>query len=314
MDKCVSVVIPCYNSEKTIGRVVELCEDEFRRMTGTDWEIILVNDCSADNTWHEIEKCCLKSEHVKGVDLAKNTGQHNAIMAGFHYALGDYILCMDDDLQTHPSQIKKMLDKLEEGYDLVFASYPEVKQSLFRRLGSWFNSATVNFLLKTPKEIKVTSFFVFRKFMLKAILEYKNSYTHLRGLLFSATRNIGTVEVEHFERVEGTSNYTLTKLIRLWSSCINFSIIPLRVSGVIGGITSGLGFLFCVFIVIRKLINPDMAAGWTSTIAIELFFSGLILMCLGVTGEYIGRIFLAINSTPQYVIRREAGTEKPGEE
>lgn len=310
MNKLVTIVIPCYNSEKTIGEVVKLCEQEFKTFSGYEVEIVLVNDCSSDSTWNEIEKSCRTYKNVKGINLAINTGQHNAIMAGFHYASGDYILCMDDDLQTHPSQIKKILDKIEEGYDLVFATYPQEKQNLFRRLGSWFNALTVNFLLKTDKNIKVTSFFVFRKFILKTILQYKNSYTHLRGLLMTATQNIGTVEVLHFDRKEGASTYTLKKLIRLWSSCINFSIIPLRFASVFGGLTALIGFFFAVYIVIHKIINPNVAVGWTSTISITLLFSGIILVCLGIIGEYIGRIFLAINRTPQYVVRDEVGVQE----
>ena len=308
MNKLVSIVIPCYNSEKTIGEVVKLCVQEFEKISEYDVELVLVNDCSADSTWSEIEKSCRRYKNVKGINLAINTGQHNAIMAGFHYASGDYILCMDDDLQTHPSQISKLLNKLEEGYDLVFATYPQEKQNLFRRIGSWFNALTVNFLLKTDKDIKVTSFFVFRKFILNTILQYKNSYTHLRGLLMTATQNIGTVEVLHFDRKEGTSTYTLKKLIRLWSSCINFSIIPLRFASVFGSLTALVGFIFMIYIVVHKMINPNVAVGWTSTLSITLLFSGIILMCLGIIGEYIGRIFLAINRTPQYVVRNELGT------
>lgn len=307
MSELVSIVIPCYNSEKTIGEVVELCINEFEKFDKYRVEVVLVNDCSSDATWDKITNICASNRNVKGINLAINAGQHNAIMAGFHYTEGDFILCMDDDLQTHPSQIKKILDKLEEGFDLVFATYPQEKQSLFRRFGSWFNDFTVNFLLKTDKNVKVTSFFAFRKFILNTILQYKNSYTHLRGLLMTATQNVGTVEVLHFERKNGTSTYTLKKLLRLWSSCINFSIIPLRFASVFGSVTAFLGFLFVIYIIVHKIINPDVAVGWTSTLSITLMFSGIILMCLGIIGEYIGRIFLAVNRMPQYVVKDEIG-------
>ena len=307
MSELVSIVIPCYNSEKTIGEVVELCINEFEKFDKYRVEVVLVNDCSSDATWDEITNICASNKNVRGINLAINAGQHNAIMAGFHYVEGDFILCMDDDLQTHPSQIKKILDKLEEGFDLVFATYPQEKQNLFRRFGSWFNDFTVNFLLKTDKNVKVTSFFAFRRFILNTILQYKNSYTHLRGLLMTATQNVGTVEVLHFERKEGTSTYTLKKLLRLWSSCINFSIIPLRFASVFGSVTAFLGFLFVIYIIVHKIINPDVAVGWTSTLSITLMFSGIILMCLGIIGEYIGRIFLAVNRMPQYVVKDEIG-------
>lgn len=303
MRQCISIVIPCYNSENTIEDVVKMSIEEFKKHGKYECEIILVNDASTDGTFKKIEECCNCYKNVIGIDLAINTGQHNAIMAGLSYAHGDLILCMDDDLQTHPSQIFKIVDKMEEGYDLVFGTYPEIKQNLFRRLGSRFNTATVNFLLGTRRDIKVTSFFCMKKFLKESILHYKNSYTHLRGLLLNATDNIGMVEVEHFKRKIGKSTYTIKKLIRLWSSCINFSIVPLRFASFMGSITAIVGIILAMVIVIKKLLNPEIAVGWTSTIAVMLVFMGLILLCLGVIGEYIGRIFLAINNSPQYVIR-----------
>ena len=303
MRRCVSIVIPCYNSERTIAKVVDLSIKEFDRHALYEYQIVLVNDASSDETFKVITECCKKYKNVMGIDLAINTGQHNAIMSGLKYAYGDLILCMDDDLQTHPSQIFKILDTVEQGYDLVFGTYHEIKQNLFRRLGSKFNTATVNFLLGTRKDIKVTSFFCMKKFLKESILQYKNSYTHLRGLLLNATSNIGMVQVEHFKREVGASTYTLKKLIRLWSSCINFSIVPLRFASFIGSITAVIGIILAIIIVIKKFLNPAVAVGWTSTIAGMLFFMGLILLCLGVIGEYIGRIFLAINNSPQYVIR-----------
>lgn len=302
-NKNISIVIPCFNSEKTIEKVVNLIMQVFAEHDEYNCQIILVNDSSKDSTFQSIKKCCVEFDNVTGIDLSINTGQHNAIMAGLKYADGELILCMDDDLQTHPSQIFKIIDKIEDGYDLVFGTYPEVKQNIFRRFGSRFNSATVNFLLGTRKDIKVTSFFCMRRFLKDSIINYNNSYTHLRGLLLNATDNIGMVEVEHFKREIGQSTYTLKKLIRLWSSCINFSIIPLRFASFAGLFTAVLGIILAAAIVIKKLLNPEVAVGWTSTIACMLFFMGLTLLCLGVIGEYIGRIFLAINNSPQYVIR-----------
>lgn len=310
MKSSISIVIPCYKSEYTIEKVVSLCVEEFEKREGYIYQFVLVNDGSADNTFSKIKECCKKHKGVIGVDLSINTGQHNAIMAGLKYATGDLILCMDDDLQTHPSQIFKLVKKIEEGYDLVFATYPEIKQNVFRRFGSWFNAATVNFLLGTPKEIKVTSFFIMKSFLKDSIIQYKNSYTHLRGLLLKATSNVGMVEVEHFDRTVGESTYTLGKLIRLWSSCINFSIIPLRFASLVGTITAIIGLFMAIFIVIKKLVNPEIAVGWTSTISVILFLAGIILLCLGMIGEYIGRIFLAINNSPQYVVRHIECSEK----
>lgn len=301
----ISVIIPCYNSERTITEVVELTKTELEKFSKYDFEFILVNDCSVDNTLGKIKSLCKKYKFVKGIDLTKNFGQHNVLMTALNFAYGDIIIGMDDDLQTHPSQIVKLLNKLEEGYDLVYGKYPKKKESFFRILGSKFNDFTVRKLLRKPKGLTASSFWVARKLVRDEVIKCKNYNVHLQGLFLRTTKNICNVEIEHFDRTYGKSGYTLSKLIRLWASCINFSVIPLRLSLVIGFIFGGIGFVGALVIVIRKLLGMQVQLGWSSVMVALFIFFGIVLVVLGLIGEYIGRIFLCINNEPQFVVREK---------
>lgn len=305
----VSFVIPCYNSEKTIRKLVDLTCEQMKKMKIDNFEFVLVNDYSKDKTIDELIVIANKYKFVKVIDLANNFGQHNAIIAGLNYVEGDIVVGMDDDLQTHPSQLSKLFSKLDEGYDLVYGKYPEKKHSLFRNLGSKFNNWTVSLLLGKPKSLKACSFWVAKRFVVNEVVRYKNPYTHLQGLFLRTTKNIANVDIEHFEREIGKSNYTLKKLLKLWSSCTNFSILPLRIAIMIGVALSLVGFLSALIIIIRKIVYPEVLIGWSSIMVAILFFSGLNFMFIGLVGEYIGRIFISINNSPQYVIRRTCNIE-----
>lgn len=298
----VSVVIPCYNSEKTIREVVDLSKNELEKM-GYSCEFILINDCSKDGTFGIIKQMALDFHYIRAIDLAKNFGQHNAIMAGFPFASGKYVLGMDDDLQTHPSQFAKLFNKMKEGYDLVYGYYSSKKENPFRRFGSFINNVTLGKMIRQPKKIKTSSFWLAKSYVIKEAIKYEHSHANLRGLFFRTTAYIGCTEVEHFKRKYGKSNYTFRALIRLWSGCINFSIIPLRIFLVIGTLSSTFGIIGAIVLIIRKMMNVNMSMGWPSLMVTILFFSGIILIGIGLAGEYIGRTFLCINSTPQYVIR-----------
>lgn len=300
-----SVIIPCYRSDQTIEHVVDQTREELKRLNRGDAEFVLVNDCSPDGgkTIRKLIEMADASADVKVIDLASNSGQHNALMAALRHAKGDVIIGMDDDGQTHPSQLCKLLDTLDEGYDLVYGYYPEKKHSWFRNLGSRFNDLTVNLMIKKPKNVHTSSYFVVRKFIRDHAVEYTGSYTYLLGLFMRCTQNIASVPVQHFEREVGESGYTLKQLIRLWSSIIGFSVIPLRVASITGFFFAGIGILSALAVLIRKLIDPNVSMGWPSIMCAIFFFFGLNFMFLGMIGEYLGRMFLGMNKEPQYVIK-----------
>lgn len=301
-----SVVIPCYKSSKTIGNVVELLQKKFEDKY---IQIVLVDDCSPDggDTSGVLRQLVKKYDNVLGIWLAKNSGQHNAVMCGLGYTKGKYIICMDDDMQTHPDEIDKLINKIDEGYDVVYAYYPKKRESVFRLLGSKFSSWTVQKLIGKPKGLNTSSFWIAKKFVKDSIIKYNYPYTFLPGLILRTTNNIGNIEVQHYARTVGKSGYDLKRLIKLWSNIIGFSIKPLRAATVIGGAFAIVGVLCAFGIVLRKLFFNINTAGWSSLIVAVCFFSGLILTFMGVIGEYIGRIFLASGNYPQYSIRDMEG-------
>lgn len=300
-----SVVIPCYKSSKTIEKVVALTVKEFVRLGFNDYEFVLVNDCSPDNgaTISVLYRMARKWPFIKVVNLGKNAGQHNATMAGLQYASGDYIISMDDDMQTHPSQIIRLKEKMDEGFDIVYGYYPEKKESLFRRMGSALNHFTVRMLIHKPKWLKTSSYWMIRKYVRDYAITYTHPSVHLQGVFLRITDNIACVPIEHFKREVGTSTYTLKKLIKLYSNIIGFSMAPMRIVTSTGCAFSLIGFIAGLIMFIRKLIYPDILEGWTSLIGAMCFFSGVILISLGVVGSYVGRLFVGQTKSPQYVVR-----------
>ena len=302
--KLISIVIPCYNSQATIRKVTEMVMEEFKKMDGYECEFVLVNDCSPkDDTYGEIEKLGHDYPNVKGINLLRNFGQHNALMAALHYTSGDYILGMDDDMQTHPSQISKLIHKMEEGFDLVYGCYPKKKNSMLKNLSSKINEVSSRILLGRPKNIVSSNFWMITKQVRDEVIKYDSFNPYIDGIFYRTTHKIGNVEVEHFKREVGTSNYTLKKLMKLWLAYWNYSVIPLRISSVLGCISAAGGFLAALCIIIYKLIDPTVTVGWASTICIIVVLAGLILMVLGIIGEYLGKMILILNRTPQYIVR-----------
>ncbi len=304
----VSIVIPCYNSEQTIEKVVDLCMEEFEKMDGYECEMVLVNDYSKDKTFEAIRRAAAKYDNVTGVNLAKNFGQHAAIMAGLHYTHGEYVMAMDDDLQNHPSQIPQFLEKVEEGYDVVFGVFKERHFSVWKN----FTGAVSRFLLfkmiDRPKDIQMGSFWLARKFVIDKALEYEGNSAFVQLLFFRTTHNVANIEIDHFDRAVGSSNYTFRKGLKLFMSMINYSDFPLRFAEYMGALFSGIGFIAAILVFIMKLVNPSMQAGWPSLMCTLLILFGFAFLILGILGEYIGRILFTVNRSPQYVIRDVVST------
>ena len=251
-----------------------------------------------------IRKLCEEHKNIKGIGFARNFGQHSALMAGLRHSDGDYVVCLDDDGQTPADEVDKLLDKLEEGYDAVYAKYEHKQHSTFRNLGSKMNELMLRFMLGKPAELYISSYFAVRRFVVEDMIRYENSYPYVIGLVLRATKNITNVVVQHREREEGTSGYTLKKLFGLWFNGFTaFSIKPLRIATVIGGSFAGVGFLYGVYTIIKRFVNPDVPIGFSSMMSAIVFFGGMIMLMLGLIGEYIGRIYISLNNSPQYVIR-----------
>ena len=312
-----SFVIPCYRSEKTIEIVVEEIKEQVKSLKIEDYEVILINDCSPDNVWNVIQSLAEKDSHIRGINLAKNFGQHAALLAGYAQSRGNVVVSLDDDGQAPVDELDKLLACLSEGKDVVYAYYEEIKQNAFRRFGSYVATKMSHIMLGAPNDFKGSSFYVAKKFIIDEIVKYNNPYPYLLGLILRTTRKIGYVQTRHRSRLEGTSGYTLRSLLGLWLNGFTaFSVKPLEFGTWVGVLFAFLGFAGGIVTIIRKLLNPAIVAGWSSMTSILLFVGGMIMLMLGLIGEYIGRIYICINRAPQYVIREttEQSSEQKYEE
>ena len=302
--KLVSFVIPCYCSEKTIASVLDEIRGAMQGLPQYAYEVILVNDGSPDNTFETLRALANSDCHVTAIDLARNFGQQSAIMAGLSHSSGDYVVCLDDDGQTPADEVGKLLQKLEEGYDVVYASYEHKQHSWFRNWGSRVNGKMTEIMLGKPKNLALTSYFAVKRFIVLEMLKYKHSFPYSEGLVLRSTRRICNVPVHHRQRQEGTSGYTLGKLIALWmNGFTSFSVKPLRLATYLGALSALLGFLYAIVIVIKHFVDSSIPEGWSSTMALQLVMGGIILVVLGLIGEYSGRIYICINASPQFVER-----------
>lgn len=311
----ISYVIPCYRSMNTLEAVVTEIKEAMGKMKEHTYEIVLINDCSPDDTISTIRKLCKENDNIKGLDMAKNFGQHAALMAGFRHVTGDVVVCLDDDGQTPANEVDKLLAKIEEGYDVVYAKYEEKKHSAFRNLGSWMNKVMTEVLLGKPKDLYVSSYFAARRYVIEEMTRYNNAFPYVIGLVLRTTNRICNVTVNHREREIGTSGYSIGKLLALWINGFTaFSVKPLRIATFGGVIVAMMGFLYTIYIIVNKFINPAVPMGWSSTMALILIIGGLILAVLGMIGEYIGRIYICMNNSPQYVIREKIAPQDMAEE
>ena len=310
----ISFVIPCYRSENTLPNVIDEIKTTMAEIK-EDYEIILVNDCSPDNTFSVITKLAEENDNILGLDLARNFGQHCALMAGMRHSSGDIVVCLDDDGQTPANEVGKLLGKLEEGYDVCYASYGKKQHSGFRNFGSKINELMTRIMLGKPKELKVSSYFAAKRFVVEDMLRYDQSYAYVIGLVLRATKNVCNVEVNHRARTEGTSGYTLAKLFSLWFNGFTaFSIKPLRIATAIGCFCACSGFLYGIYTIIKKFILMDaVEAGFSAIMSVLVFMGGMVMLMLGLIGEYIGRIYICMNNSPQYVIRQTVGHKESKE-
>ena len=298
----ISIVVPVYRSQECVKALVSRV-DEY--LNDVDYELILVNDCSPDNSWEEIKKASQSNRRIIAINLRKNYGQDNAIMAGFSNASGDCIVVMDDDLQHDPGDISMLVSELEKGdFDVCFAKFPKKRQKLWKNFGSWFNGKMAEIVLNKPKHIYLSPFKVIRKEVVDEILKYNGPYPYIDGILFLTTHNVTQCEVKHETRLAGEGNYTLWRSIAVWLKLMtNFSVLPLRIATFMGLGTSALGFLLAIFYFGRYFVIGESVEGWTSLMVVNLIILGMILLALGAIGEYVGRSFIKLNRRPQYCIK-----------
>lgn len=309
-----SFVIPCYRSADSVADVVHRIVNTVLEDGRYDYEIICINDYSPDNTLDVLKELAKENYRVKVLALTRNFGQHSALMAGYNHVTGDIVVCLDDDGQNPPEEMFKLIDKLDEGYDLVSARYPNKKHNLIRRLGSKVSFAMSRYLVGMPKDLDLNSYCVFRRFVADEVVKYRNAYPFVHGLMLRITRNIANVDIAHQDRQAGASGYTLSKLLGLWMNGFTaFSEKPLRLASLLGVLSAAIGFIYSVVIIIQRIFNPAIPAGYSSLMAVVLILCGVIMLLLGLLGEYIGRMYICLNNAPQYAIREKYNCEEKAE-
>ncbi len=300
----ISVAIPCYKSEKTIVNVVNEIKTEITKKEGYDYQIILVNDYPFDNTFSVIKDLCIQDSKITGINLSRNFGQAAAKMAALPYVKGDVLVYMDDDGQHPAAGIIPLVEKIKEGYDVVYAYFKSKNHSFFKRFTSKINAKIAEINGTRAKGIHASSFFALSRFAIDTYADYHSPFPSPMGYLNTLVGKVTEIEMEHRARMEGNSNYSLKKLLKLWlNGFTNFSIVPLRTIMGMGAIFALFGFAAGFIIVVRKLLFPAMAAGYASTMSVLLFLGGIILIALGLIGEYIGRIYMTVSNLQQYRVR-----------
>jgi len=310
-EKLISFVIPCYRSENTLEGVVNEIEMTMKGIDRYDHEIVLINDGSPDNTWETIKRIAeTRQGTVTGINFAKNFGQHAALMAGLNTAKGDIVICLDDDGQTPADEAGKLISALENGADVAYARYGHKQHNLFRNFGTAMNEWMASVMLGKPKDIYVSSYFAARRFVVDEMVKYESSYPYVIGLVLRTTRNIVNVDVTHRKREVGESGYTLGKLFALWINGFTaFSIKPLRIATFSGVSFAILGFIYGIYTVVKKFVRPDVPVGFSALMSAVIFIGGMLMLMLGMIGEYLGRLYISQNKNPQYVIRETTRDE-----
>jgi undecaprenyl-phosphate 4-deoxy-4-formamido-L-arabinose transferase len=299
----VSIVIPVYNGAATIGPLVERLRDALSQEAYA-LEVVLVNDGSADRSAEVCRQLAHTYPWVRFVNLARNFGEHNAVLAGLSYASGSYAVIMDDDFQNPPSEVGKLVARLRQGYDVVFSRYDKKQHSVLRNLGSRFNNLVASAMLGKPRDLYLCSFKAIARIVIDEVIKYKGPYPYIDGLILRATRNYTTELVQHDPREDGRSGYTLRKLVRLWLNMFtNFSILPLRIASLAGLACALVGVVLAVVFALEKLEHPELPLGWASVIVGVLLVGSVQLVALGMIGEYLGRLFMNVNGSPQFVTR-----------
>ena len=305
MQKTLSIVIPVYRGEATICPLVDCL---FRELGQLLVQVVLVNDGSPDGSDRVCKGLAARyPARVAYIRLGRNFGEHNAVMAGLSRTTGDYVVIMDDDFQNPPGEVLKLHQfAIENQCDVVYSYYDTKQHHCLRNLGSRFNNLVATVLLKKPHDLYLSSFKCISRWAVQEVLKYQGPYPYIDGLLLRSTSSIGQVQVRHESRLQGRSSYTLRKLVSLWLRVfLNFSVVPLRVCTVLGFILSLLGLALGLEVVWEHFTGPETPVGWASVIVSVLLFSGVQLVMLGLIGEYLGRLFLTVNSTPQYSVREE---------
>lgn len=303
----ISIVIPCYNSSRSLPELIERI-DKAMRDNAYNYEVVCVNDCSKDTTMDVLRQLSSEYSQLKVIDLVYNVGQFKALLCAMENCCGDYVVTIDDDLQHRPEDIPLLVDCLTKNpnLDVVLAAYKNKKHKVYRNLGTLFMRWVDKRIFNKPDNLKTSSFRAMRKIFAESLVAHKTQFPVIGPLILSLTNQIQNVEVEHQPRKYGRSNYKLSKLISTtFDNILNFSSLPLKFIGVVGIFSATLSVFIALFFFIKYLVVGTSVQGWTSLIILLNFYSGLIMLSVGIIGEYLIRILKESNNSPRYCIREK---------
>ena len=297
----ISIIVPVFNSASIIKSLVNELNSSLENI---ECEYIFVNDKSSDSSWKILCELAEKQKNITAINLSRNFGQDNAIMAGLNFSKGSYSVIMDDDLQHSPADIPKLINKCKEGYDVCYANYSyNRKQKKWKVYGSLMNDSYAKYIINKPDDIYLSPFKIISRLIVDNIIKYAGPYPYIDGLILRSTSSITYINVMHRERHSGKSNYSLKKSIKVFVNHITgFSIFPLRLVAFFGALIALLGFILGIYYIFQYF-NGNSPEGWTTIVILILFINGSLFLALGIIGEYIGRLYIQKNKQPQYIIR-----------
>lgn len=305
----ISVVVPVYKSEGGLAELYQQVKDALR---GKSYELILVDDQSPDGSWEAIKKLCKSDPSVVGIRLRKNAGQDSAIMSGLRYVRGTFAVIMDDDLQHSPYDIPHLLEAcLTRDWDVCYAHFISIKHVWWKRIGSWLNGRLAKIVIDKPTDIYLSPFKVLRREIVEEVVRYTGPFPYVDGLILNVTHRLGHVDATHNPRYHGVSNFGLTKSVKVFMRLMTgFSIWPLRFSARVGMWFALFGFALAFFYLIQYLLWEHRVEGWMTIVCLQLIIGGILLLSIGMVGEYLGRLYLTCNGKPQSTVSECLNTSK----
>lgn len=301
-EKKISVVVPCYYSENTLVPIIHKIEDVLTRKY-YEYEIILIDDGSKDNTYKKIQELSKGNQKIKGIKFSQNFGQHAALIAGYAHVTGDIVVGLNDDGEHNPEDIPTLVEKLEEGYDYVCAKHQLKKHTIIQKLGSTFNNFCCINLLGQPKNFRFSSYYAMNRFLIEEIIKNENPFINVNGLILSITKRVTDIEIPAYERKSGVSGYTIRKSVLLWANSFTaFTIVPLRISIYVGMILALLSVICIVYSLVILFFGISNMPVIKLMEGFVLGVFGLNFLALGIIGEYIGRVYMVVSGARQYIV------------